>query len=223
MSTRIDHKSLALGACYALVHAVNVLEDAAILYSQKRHSTSFHLAVMALEELGRFNLLAKRHHKLDPGEQVDAKKLTQDLKPHKIKLLAGQSTVLVPRTAKQIAIWKDAISRNDEAAISAISKEVRVCSDQLKPHQAAALHQGRLKAQYVDLDAQTGQWSRPTDVTMAEASSLIRTVMAEIANALLACQGAPWLHAAFASIGECKPDMGRFTHRILAQLGDGDT
>lgn len=222
MSARINQKSLALGACYALIHAVNVLEDATILYSQKRPSASFHLAVMAREELGRFNLLSERHHKLAPEEQVDAEELTQSLQPHKIKLRAGQSTVPVPMTAKQFAAWEDAISQNDEAAISAISKDVRAHADKLKPHQAAALHQRRLKAQYVDLDAQTGQWSRPTDVTMVEASSLIRTVMAEIANALIAGQGVAWLHAAFASIGEHKPDMGLFTHRILVLLGDGE-
>ena len=114
MSTCIDHESLAIGACYAMAHAVNVLEDAAILYSQKRASSSFHFAVMAREELGRFNLLAERHHGLPANECVDATELARHLQPHKIKLLAGQSVVPVPMTPEELRAWQDAIERNDE-------------------------------------------------------------------------------------------------------------
>lgn len=222
MSTCIDHESLAIGACYAMAHAVNVLEDAAILYSQKRASSSFHFAVMAREELGRFNLLAERHHGLPANECVDATELARHLQPHKIKLLAGQSVVPVPMTPEELRAWQAAIERNDETASSAISQQIRTRAAKLKPHQAAALHQHRLKAQYVDLDPQTGQWSRPSEVSMADASTLIRTVMAEISNALIAAQGAAWLHAAFASVGERRPDMGPFTHCIFTRLGEGD-
>ena len=222
MSARVDHEDLAVGACYAMAHAVNVLEDAAILYSQKRASSSFHLAVMAREELGRFNLLAERHYGLPANECVDATELARHLEPHKIKLLAGQSVVPVPMTPEELKAWQAAIERNDETASSAISQQIRTSAAKLKPHQAAALHQRRLKAQYVDLDPQTGQWSRPSEVSMADASTLIRTVMAEIANALVAAQGAAWLHAAFASIGERRPEMGPFMHRIFARLGEGD-
>jgi AbiV family abortive infection protein len=223
VSTRIDHESLAIGACYAIAHAVNVLEDAALLYSQKRASSSFHLAVMAREELGRFNLLAERHHGLPANEYVDGTELLRHLQPHKIKLLAGQSVVPVPMTLEELRVWQAAIERNDETASSAISQQIRTRAAKLKSHQVAALHQQRLKAQYVDLDPQTGQWSRPSEVSMADASTLICTVMAEIANALIAAQGAGWIHAAFASIGEHRPDMGPFTHRIFARLGEGDT
>lgn len=222
MSTRVDHESLAIGACYAIAHAVNVIEDAAILYSQKRPSSSFHLAVMALEELGRFNLLVKRRHGLPANECVYATELARQLQPHKIKLLAGQSVVHVPMTPEELRAWQTAIERNDETASSAISQQIRTRAAKLKPHQATALHQHRLKAQYVDLDPQTAQWSRPSEVSMADSSTLIRTVLAEISNALIAAQGIAWLHAAFDSIGECIPDMGPFTHRIFARLGEGD-
>lgn len=205
-----------------MARAVNVLEDAAILYSQKRASSSFHLAVMAREEFGRFNLLAERHHGLPANECVDATELARHLQLHPIKLQAGQSVVPVTMTPEELSAWQAAIERNDETAISAISQQIRTRAAKLKPHQAAALHQHRLKAQYVDLDPQTGQWSRPSEVSMAHASTLIRTVTAEISNALIAAQGAAWLHAAFASVGERRPDMGPFTHRIFARLGEGD-
>ncbi|MFN0298952.1 MAG: AbiV family abortive infection protein [Burkholderiales bacterium] len=222
MNSRIAHQDLAIGACCALTQSVSVLEDAAILYSQKRASSSFHLAVMAREELGRFNLLSIRHHELPTNEFVDAIKLTRQLQPHKVKLQAGQSTVPVPMSPEHFAAWQAAIERNDEAACSAISQQIRAHAAQLKPHQAAELHQHRLRAQYVDFDPQSGRWSRPSEVSMAEASTLIRTVMTEIANALLAAQGTAWIHAAFATLGEAKPDMGSFTHRIFARLAEGD-
>lgn len=222
MNSRIDHEGLAIGACCALTHSVSVLEDAAILYSQKRASSSFHLAVMAREELGRFNLLSRRHHELPNNEFLDATELARQLQPHKVKLQAGQSMVPVPMSPDQLAAWQAAIERNDEAASSAISQQIRARAARLRPHQAAELHQHRLKAQYVDFDPQSGRWSRPSEVSKAEASTLIRTVMAEIANALLAAQGTVWLHAAFATLGEAKPDMGSFTHRIFARLAEGD-
>ena len=222
MSVRIDQECLALGACYALTHSVNALEDAAALYSQKRASSSFHLAVMAREELGRFNLLSERHQGLPADEWIDANELTELLQHHKTKLLAGQSVVPVPMTSEKLNAWKAAISSSEVGARSELSQQIRERATKLKPHQAAALHRQRLKAQYVNLDLQTGQWSRPSEVSMADASTLIRTVMAEIANVLLATHGAAWLHAAFASAGERKPDMGPFTHRIFALLGEGD-
>jgi AbiV family abortive infection protein len=218
----VDSDSIALGACYAIDHAQTLLEDAAALYSHKRASGAFHLAVMAREELGRFNLLADRYHKLSAGEFLDAKKLAQSLQPHKVKLLAGQSTVPVPMTTEQLAEWSAAIRRNDEQTISAISKDVRLRAQKLKPHQAAELHQRRLKAQYVDLDPQTGRWSQPSSVSMLDASMLIRTVVAEIANALIGSQGVDWIHSGFQVAGMSPPQMGPFTHRIYGHLGAGD-
>ncbi len=222
MAAPVDRHSIALGACFAINHAQTLLEDAATLYSHKRASGAFHLAVMAREELGRFHLLAERYHKLSDGELLDAKELAQSLQPHKVKLFAGQSTVPVPMTTEQHAEWSAAIQRNDEQTVSTISQNVRLRAQRLKPHQAAELHQRRLKAQYVDLDPQTGLWSQPSSVSMLDASTLIRTVVAEIANALIGLRGVAWIQNAFQVAGMSPPKMGPFTHRIYAFLGTGD-
>lgn len=222
MKTHINHESLALGACYALTHAASVLEDAAILYSHKRASSSFHLAVMAREELGRYNLLSERHQQLPINECIDANELTKYLQPHKNKLLAGQSTVPVPMAPEQLEAWKAAILANDDMISCAIEEEIRARAKKLKPHQVATLHQKRLKAQYVDLDSQTGHWSRPTEISLADAQTLILTVMAEISNALINTQSTTWLHTAFDMAGENRHGMGPFTHRIFAHLYKSD-
>jgi len=222
MATPIDRDSLSLGACYALAHAAQLLEDAAALYASKRASSSFHLAVMAREELGRFNLLSEQHHALPENHTVDAKEVVESLSSHTKKLRAGQSVVAVPMSRKAMTEWTAAIERNDEVTVHRISEENHERIDALRQAQANALHQRRLKAQYVDLNPHDGQWSRPSDITTNDASTLIRTVMVEIANVLIASQGNAWLHAALARAGAQRPDMGPFTHRIFARLAEGD-
>ena len=222
MNALVDRESLALGACYALVHAQNLLDDAASLYSRKRASGALHLAVMAREELGRFILLGRRYSELPTGGSVDAREFARSLQPHKVKLQAGQSAVPVPMTSEQLAEWTAAIQNNDESKLAAISADVRSRAEKLRPHQAAEWHQRRLKAQYVDLDPQTGLWSKPSDVSMLDAESLIRTVVAEIANALITSQGVAWIHSAFERAGIAFPRMGPFTHQIYGQLAAPD-
>lgn len=55
----MNRERTLLGACLALANAVRILEDAAMLYAAGRAPTSFHLAVIAREELGRFNILVE--------------------------------------------------------------------------------------------------------------------------------------------------------------------
>ncbi len=218
MSEQVSRQSIALGACYALEHATHLLEDAAHLYSRARASTALHLAVMAREELGRFNLLAQHHREMHEEEFADSKKLATSLKPHKDRLNAGQSTVPVPLTSVQMAKWLTAIQQNDEQTISIMSQEIHLRANKIKPHQIAEWHQRRMKAQYVDLDANTGKWSRPSEVTLSEAYTLIRTVLAEIANALIASHGLAWLQGALTQAKIELPQMGPFTHRVIANL-----
>jgi len=218
MRKQVNRQSIALGACYAIEHATHLLEDAAALYSRARPSTALHLAVMAREELGRFNLLAQRYNAMHDGESVDPKEVAASLKPHKDKLSAGQSTVPVSLTAEQMAQWRTAIQQNDEQMLAAISEQIRLRAQELKPHQVAEWHRRRLKAQYVDLDGNSGIWSRPSEVTLSEAYSLILTVLAEIANALIAAQGVAWLQSSLAQAGIELPQMGPFTHRVFANL-----
>jgi AbiV family abortive infection protein len=178
---------------------------------------------MAREELGRFNLLFDRRHELSDDGIVDAKELTMSLQPHKLKLQAGQTFVAVPLAPDRLAAREAAILQNDVSTMATISAELQKKARELKPHQAADLHQRRLKAQYVDFDLENERWSRPSDVSMADASALIRTVLAEICNAILSSQGVIWLHSAFESIGErTLPQIGPITQRVYQHLGNGD-
>lgn len=222
MTARIDRECLELGACFALAHSAQLLEDAAALYSAKRGSSSFHLAVMAREELGRFHLLSARRHSLADDQAVDAKEIVESLKSHTKKLQASNFIFAVPFAPGEEIAWKSAIEQNDAVTAERISNEMHERARKRRSAEVDSLHKRRLKAQYVDIDAHTGQWSRPSEVTMAEASTLIRCAMAEIANALIASQSAAWIHASFTRTREQKPEMGPFTHRVFACLAKGD-
>jgi AbiV family abortive infection protein len=222
MTHQLDGESLRQGACYALEHGTHLAEDAALMYAAKRFSTSFCLAVMAREELGRFNLLWEQSIELGDGGAICAETVAEQLKPHKNKLRAGQSIVPVPMAPDDMAKWTAAISTNDVATIEAISQEVRKRAATVRKHAPSALHKQRLQAQYVDLDPRDGTWSKPSDIDRAEARALIQTVMAEIANVLISAPANPALFRTCERIGLRIPQMGPFTQGVLGNLANGD-
>jgi len=222
MTVHLDADSLRQGALSSLVHCTHLAEDAAIMYAAKRISSSFHLAVMAREELGRFNLLLEQSIDLGDGGTICARELADRLKRHEDKLRAGQSIVPVPMKADEMTKWTAAITANDIATIRTISDAVRKRATSVRQHAPSALHKRRLQAQYVDLNPRDGTWSKPSDIEKTEARALIQTVMAEIANVLIAAGANPSLHQTSERIGQRIPEMGPFTQKVLGNLMSGD-
>lgn len=155
-------------------------------------------------------------------QTVDAKEVVESLKSHTTKLRASKFVFAVSMPPEAQAAWTAAIERNDEPTVRRMSEEIHERARERRNHEAVALHQRRLRAQYVDINPNDGRWSRPSEVSMADASTLIRSVMAEIANALVASQSSDWIHAAFVRAGESRPEMGPVTHRVFACLAQGD-
>jgi AbiV family abortive infection protein len=226
MMHQLNGDGLREGACYALEHCVHLAEDAAMLYAVKRFSTSFCLAVMAREELGRFNLLWQQSIEVGDDGAICAKTVAKQLKSHKEKLRAGQSIVAVemaPDEMKnEMKKWMAAITTNDVATIDAISQEVRKRAATVRRHAPSALHKQRLQAQYVDLDARDGTWSTPSGIGQTEARALAQTVMAEIANMLIAAPANAALLRTSERIGLRIPRVGPFTQNVLGNLVKGD-
>lgn len=222
MAHQLDGESLRQGACYALEHCARLAEDAATMYAAKRFPTSFCLAVMAREELGRFNLLWQQSIEIGDDETICAKTVAERLKPHEDKLRAGQSIVPIPMAPDEMRKWTAAITANDSATIEAIGEEVRKRGATVRKHAPSALHRRRLQAQYVDLDPRDGTWSTPSGIDKDEARTLIQTVMAEIANVLIAATANPALSRVAERVQVLIPQMGPFTHRVLGNLAHGD-
>lgn len=228
MVAQIDRNTLRQGACYALTHAMQLLEDSAFLYSSRRTSSSFHLAVMAREELGRFVLLLKLQAALTGHETIEVKKFEKSFKLHLEKLAAGQSVIgPIPMSPQTQDVWANAVKKHRDPAkkpkaSDTIFGDADDRKDEMRKIYAIGLHDLRLKAQYVDLDTDSGTWSRPSEVTMADTLVLIRVVMTEIANALIGSHSIEWLHVAYSTSGEQRPHMGSFTHRVSAHLTEGE-
>ena len=174
------------------------------------------MAVMAREEHGRFQLLASRYASMSDTDTVSAKVLLLELKDHKPKLSAGQSVTPVPMSAPERKEWEEACLSGNEAVASAISGRIRARAKKIKPHQVAALHVRRMRAQYVDIDVSTGEWTTPTSITLDEADGLLRTIHAELANTLIVAPKMLWLRDAQMTCQVSVPAMGEFSHRFFA-------
>jgi AbiV family abortive infection protein len=215
MVTRVPKASLAEGACLALRHSVDLLLTAAELRA-KRCAASFAMAVMAREEHGRFNLLAARHSMMSDMDTVEATVLLKELRDHKPKLNAGQSVTPVPMSESDFKEWEAACLAGDDVAALAISKRIRALAARLKPHQVSELHARRMRAQYVDIDVNTGTWIAPSSITPVETDTLLRTIHSELANTLIAAPHSPWLRDAQSTCGCALPTMGEFSHAFFA-------
>jgi len=176
--TKIDRASLENGVCYSLSYSAFLIEDATILYLANRISSSFHLAVMAREELGRANLLWKWSSEMGENDMADANEIIEKLKDHKTKLDAGQSTTHVKFPPEMMAAWTAAVEKNDKPALDLIHQKRKRIVAQVRKHDPGRLHSCRLRAQYVKLN-QDGTWSKPSETEKKEAHALILTVASE--------------------------------------------
>lgn len=202
--TQLSRANLNEGACYALAHSAHLLEDAAILYERNRVSSSFHIAVMAREELGRFNLLCKLAQELAEGETRDAKEVTTCLKPgkrpHQAKLQAGQSTFFITAPLP---------------TESFLVRQKRY--EEMRKVDSTFLHSRRLAAQYVDLNPD-GTWSKPSDTKKEDAEMLIYTVAGEISDSLMWAENDEGFTAICANAEFSLPRSDDIRSRILSGL-----
>lgn len=216
MPAVVSRARLAEGACLALKHSITLLLTAAGLHARNDAAASFSMAVMAREEHGRFNLLAQRFAAMSDADSVAAMDLSSEMRDHKPKLSAGQSVTPVPMSASERKEWEAACLTGNDAVASAISDTIRARAEKLKPHQVADLHARRLKAQYIDIDIETGTWITPSSISIEETATLLRTVHAELANTLIAVRLMPWLRDAQDRCGCTLPTMGDFSNSFFA-------
>jgi AbiV family abortive infection protein len=166
----MNREDVILGAYHALAHAVRLLDDAAILYTAKRASSSFLLAVAAREEVGQFNILNEVASEISNGGTVSVGDIQKSAKPskrpHQAKLEAGQSTFYLTSPLPALS-WEE---------------RKKFYSD-LKKRDSENLHIYRLAAQYVDLN-DDGTWSLPSSTKLQDALLLISTVAGEIGDLL---------------------------------------
>ena len=222
MGATINRESVIKGACLALAHAAQMLDDSSLLYQFRRFSSSFCLAVSAREELGRLHLLWGELRDLNSNGVKEAKVLVDKLSSHINKLEAGITALPIPLSESDRDAWINAIQRNDVEEAERIFYPTPVVLAQWRNQHATSLHRMRLAAQYVDLDRTTGQWTTPADLDPQEARNLINVVSTEITNLLLAIRNNPDLRDGVISNHVELPWPNPYMQLIQERLVAGD-
>ena len=89
MPTQLSRDSVLLGICHSLGHAVSLISDAALLYSNQRVPSSLLLAVSAREELGKVNILNKVAQEIHTSKVTTVEDVQKRLIEHKSSSVPG--------------------------------------------------------------------------------------------------------------------------------------
>jgi AbiV family abortive infection protein len=86
---------LLRGAWYALEQGGLLLRDAVALYELGRHSTAMSIALVAQEELGKFQILLELRASTLKGQSLTGKEVRKECKDHHKKQRDGQGGVML--------------------------------------------------------------------------------------------------------------------------------
>jgi AbiV family abortive infection protein len=214
---KINKKILENGICYALAHSINLIEDATVLYFDWRISSSFLFAVMAREELGRANLLSRRCDAMTETETIEFETIKDELRDHRGRLDAGQSTTTFQLPAELIAEMTVAWENNDREILDSIHKKKKKISDKKRKSDPDRLHLRRFKAQYVDLNSD-GSWSLPSDFEKTEAFELLFIVANEISDTLLWAESDKDMIEICTRTHQILPTFAEFQAKVITRL-----
>jgi len=162
------------GAYYAMEQAGLLINDAASLYAQRRWPSSLVLAVFAMEELGKAEMLLIRG--IDAGTSGDKTRtdVMQGSATHTTKLKAGRGTTTVTTA---VSFWGD-IPVPSTAEATALEQQLRAAEQIALDHAPAQAHAARVRALYVDLE-QDERWARPNETGPSEAYLMVSAASIE--------------------------------------------
>jgi AbiV family abortive infection protein len=161
-SSCIGPDSLLRGAFYAAEHAWHLLEDAVLLFQNKRYSNTLVLAEYCLEEVGRAKIYVQ--HRAD-GSAVTVNSLKSECKNHAFKLAQAEIPVAVGVPGGGLPPQPGSA---EEAVLGEQLKMLRERMERKAPNRAL---DSRFKALYVDPHEDGVRWNRPHEVTREDADS----------------------------------------------------
>lgn len=159
----LEANEILRGACYAMDHAGNLLEDAHLLYRQRRWASSLMLAVFTIEEMGKAELLLARAIEAAANGPMAVERVREGLGSHKAKLAAGRGPASV---SAPVPFFGDPeqLTPEEQAELERRLDDAQQSALRNAPH---ASHNARMRALYVDLGKNS--WLRPADITDEEA------------------------------------------------------
>jgi AbiV family abortive infection protein len=164
----LSARDIIEGSFYAMEQAGLLIDDAAALYAQGKWPSSLVLAVFALEELGKAEILLQRG--IDaattgpkPRDQVIAGGTA-----HRTKLKAGQGAATVTAS---VSFWED-IPAPNTAESAALEAQLDAAQQIALDNAPAAAHAARMRALYVDLGVDE-VWAKPKETGASDAYLMV--------------------------------------------------
>lgn len=213
----MDTRDLIQGGIHALQHARQLLEDSALLASQKRWSTAFVLGLFAREEIGRYNLLLTKAKDLHPSGTIAPDALRALCRIHELKLALGSGADIPGLIHRICADLKAAPSTLVRLSAHVPKDVVEFLTFSPRIVAGSAQRRAREAALYVDA-TDDDSWALPSAIAPQDASAVLRLITADWANTVLRVGGPPLLaplfetitdvptgYDAFALIAKCMP------------------
>lgn len=175
---KVTAEFLLEGAFYALEQAGYLLQDARVMYDRKRWPSSFALAVLGREEIGRARIYLRERKAVLSGNTVTLQSLKAKVSgrgAHEKKITAAQQTTGV---FASLGYWDESPepgSPEGKQEHERLQQEIQILEQQ-QPKEA---QQRKLRALYVDPAEDGSYWHRPiAEIAPDEAD--LRLVEAEL-------------------------------------------
>lgn len=166
---------LGKGALYALANAGRLIQDAIVLFRDRRYPSAVTLAVYSREELGRARILLDLAASLAPDQALAPQDVRDACDEHVEKLRKGQAGTVLrfdhgpPKGLSSLAVNPG--HPQHRAARAFIDGAVRA----KRRRDADDAHQLRLHSLYVEPD-ESGSWNRPSDISPLAAYNILNDV-----------------------------------------------
>ena len=150
------------GAWYALEQSGRLLADSVALFDRDSFGTAIAIALLSREELGKARILFELRDEAEQGRLLEIRDVR--IGDHERKQRSGQVHINAP-LPWTLADLLNRFGDDEQAAVGEMARIFEAMCQAL-PTQRKTL---REKALYVDLDATTGDWSRPVGLSRAQA------------------------------------------------------
>ncbi len=173
LPVKLTADCLLQGAYYALEQAGYLLQDARVLYGRGRYASSFALAVLGREEIGRARIYQRKRRAVLTGNTVNLQSLKAELSGrggHVRKITASQQIIGVPVSAGFLGDLPVPGSPEERELLEHLDQKRRILEEQ-RPKEA---QQRKLRALYVDHAEDGPYWLRPiAEITHGEADLML--------------------------------------------------
>jgi len=170
----LNAEEIIKGAFYAMEQAGLLINDAALLYAQQKWPSSLVLAVFALEELGKAEVLLQRG--IDAASTADKTRaqVFAGNTAHTTKLRGGRG----PDTITTAISFAGEIPEPDTAEAAALNHQLQQAEQIATGNAPANAHGARMRSLYVDLP-ESEIWTRPKETSPSEAYLMVSAASIE--------------------------------------------